>query len=213
MAILLKHVFARSSSVLLPQRMVSIYSKMSRHYLKLRLCATRNFSTGSFMKIIWCFFLGIYFVFFSGESCNSQLVAQTVQTPSDSSVANPAKSDSVRTVVRSPRGAMLRSLLVPGWGQFYNGKWFKGILAAGGETGLIANAIIQNQYATRATTKLEKEFYQDNRRLVLWWLGAVLLYSIADAYVDAQLDSFDESPKLSFFGDNKSLRVVCYFYF
>jgi hypothetical protein len=186
---------------------------MRCHNLKSRLCVTRNFSTGSFVRVIWCFFLGMHCAFFSAESCNSQLFAQTVQAPSDSSVANPAKTDSVGTVVRSPRGAMLRSLMVPGWGQFYNGKWFKAMLAAGGEIGLITNAVIQNQYATRATTKLEKEFYQDNRRLALWWLGAVVLYSIADAYVDAQLNSFDESPNLTFYSDKKSLRVAFCLYF
>ena len=92
---------------------------------------------------------------------------------------------------------MLRSLVLPGWGQFYNGKWFKGILIGGTEVGLIANAIIQNQYAVQAESELEKEFYQENRSLSIWWLGATLLYSITDAFVDAHLYNFDDSPNLS----------------
>jgi len=63
--------------------------------------------------------------------------------------------------------------------------------------GLIANAIIQNQWAVQSKTLVEKEFYQNNRGLSLWWLGAVVLYSIGDAYVDAHLYQFDESEDLS----------------
>ena len=100
-------------------------------------------------------------------------------------------------VSKSPRGAMLRSLVVPGWGQFYNGKWFKGILIGGTEIGLITNAVIQNQLAVQSETELEKEFYQENRSLSIWWLGAAILYSITDAFVDAHLYNFDDSPNLS----------------
>jgi len=106
-----------------------------------------------------------------------------------------ATADSSKT--KSPRGAMLRSIFVPGWGQFYNGKWFKGVLIAGTEIGLVANAIIQNQYAVHSTTLLEKEFYVNNRNLSFWWLAGAILYSAVDAYVDAQLYHFDESPDLS----------------
>ncbi len=100
-------------------------------------------------------------------------------------------------ITKSPRGAMLRSLVVPGWGQFYNGKWFKGILIGGTEIGLIVNAVIQDHYAVIAETELEKEFYRDNKSLSIWWLGAAILYSITDAYVDAHLYNFDDSPNLS----------------
>lgn len=111
-------------------------------------------------------------------------------TPPDS-----ASTDSSKT--KSPRGAMLRSIFVPGWGQFYNGKWFKGIIIAGTEIGLVANAVMQNQYAVHSTTLLEKEFYVNNRNLSFWWLAGAILYSAVDAYVDAQLYHFDESPDLS----------------
>src|SRR5439155_1609948 len=37
-----------------------------------------------------------------------------------------------------PRWVMLRSLVVPGWGQLYNGSWFKALAVAGGEVGLVA---------------------------------------------------------------------------
>lgn len=98
---------------------------------------------------------------------------------------------------KSPKGAMIRSLIIPGWGQFYNGKWFKGLVIGGTEIGLITNAVIQNQMAVKAVDQLEKEFYQENRSLSIWWLGAAVLYSITDAFVDAHLYDFDDSPELS----------------
>lgn len=122
------------------------------------------------------------------------------QKPDSTIVETLTQSDSVSTdssKTKSPRGAMLRSIFVPGWGQFYNGKWFKGIVIAGTEIGLVANAVIQNQYAVNSTTLLEREFYVNNRNLSFWWLAGAILYSAVDAYVDAQLYHFDESPDLS----------------
>jgi hypothetical protein len=107
--------------------------------------------------------------------------------------AAPAAKDSVK----SPTGAMLRSLAVPGWGQWYNGKKFKAVLAAGGELGLVVDAIWLNQMAVRATNEYDRLYYQDNRSLAIWWLAGVILFSMADAYVDAHLYKFDESPVLS----------------
>jgi len=127
------------------------------------------------------------------------------QPPADSLAVSPV-ADSSKTVERqnsesmgkkSPRGAMIRSILLPGWGQFYNGKWFKGILVAGTEIGLVVNAMIQNDFANKAQDKLERDFYIDNRNLSYWWLAAVILYSMTDAYVDAHLYDFDESTSLS----------------
>lgn len=102
-------------------------------------------------------------------------------------------------VSKNPTGAMLRSIVVPGWGQFYNDKWLKGIVIAGAEIGLIANAVVLNQWAKEAETDDERYFYLDNRNLSFWLLGATILYSMTDAYVDAHLFNFDDSPDLSFF--------------
>ena len=106
--------------------------------------------------------------------------------------AQQAKPDSSK----SPKSAMLKSFLVPGWGQFYNGKKLKGVIIAGGEIALLANAIALNQYAQSAETELDRLYYADNRNLSLWWLGAVIIYSMVDAYVDAHLYAFDEDVRL-----------------
>lgn len=111
-----------------------------------------------------------------------------------------ADSASIRLTPKkkNPTGAMLRSLVVPGWGQFYNGKYWKAALAFGAETGLIATAIYWNQQAVQAPPNSnDRLFYRNNRNTAVWFLAGTILLSMLDAYVDAQLSDFDESPDLS----------------
>ena len=98
---------------------------------------------------------------------------------------------------KSPRTAMICSLTFPGLGQLYNGKKFKALLFFGGEIGLLYNSIYLNQKYKENTDDYVKNFYIENRNLSNWWLVGVVLISILDAYVDAHLYSFDESPDLS----------------
>ncbi len=107
-------------------------------------------------------------------------------------------SASVRpTIKKSPRGAILRSLAVPGWGQYYNRQYFKAALAFGAEAGLVATAIYWNNKANAASDRESKLFYQNNRNTANWFLLGTILLSMLDAYVDASLADFDESPDLS----------------
>ena len=108
-----------------------------------------------------------------------------------------SKNDTLKTSVKSPSGAMIRSLIFPGWGQLYNKKYFKAILAFGAEVGLLANSIYLNQKYVASKTDLDREFYVNNRNLSNWYLLGVILFSMADAFVDAHLSDFDESPDLS----------------
>lgn len=108
-----------------------------------------------------------------------------------------AAADSTRTVTKSPKGAMLRSMIFPGWGQWYNQKRLKAVVVFGAEVGLLTNSIYLNQKCQASQTTLEREFYINNRNLSNWWLLGVILFSMADAFVDAHLYHFDESPELS----------------
>ncbi len=108
------------------------------------------------------------------------------------------KDDTIKVSVKSPTGAMIRSMIIPGWGQLYNKKIFKAILVFCVETGLVANSIYLNQKYKASKTDLEREFYINNRNLSNWWLVGAILFSMADAFVDAHLSDFDESPDLSF---------------
>ena len=111
-----------------------------------------------------------------------------------------APPDTLHVRRKSPTGAMLRSLAFPGWGQFYNAKYAKALLAFGIETGLALSASYQNDQMRRYEKKGDTEaakFFRNDRNRMLWWLAGFMLLSMGDAYVDAHLFDYDISPDLS----------------
>ncbi len=106
----------------------------------------------------------------------------------------PVPADRDTTMSKNPTGAMIRSAVFPGWGQWYNGKKWKAALVFAVEVGLVANAVRLNQKVVKSTRQDEREFWQDQRNLQFWWLLAAKLLSMLDAYIDAHLADFDESP-------------------
>ncbi len=98
---------------------------------------------------------------------------------------------------RSPRGAMLRSAVFPGWGQFYNHKRIKAALVFGVEAFFITSAILRNQEVVASTDPVLRSYWTDQRNNMVWALLATRLLSMLDAYVDAHLSDFDDSPDLS----------------
>ncbi|MDL1874642.1 hypothetical protein FBQ85_05635 [Cytophagia bacterium CHB2] len=119
------------------------------------------------------------------------------QTPSSDSLDSRAAS--AVSHKKSPSGAALRSLVIPGWGQYYNGKKIKAGLAFAGEAGLLGMALHWNSRAAdakRANDETRQLQYEDWRNGCYWGLAALIVYSMLDAYVDAQLSDFDESPVL-----------------
>jgi hypothetical protein len=99
----------------------------------------------------------------------------------------PAAPDS-SVAMPSPRGAMLRSIVLPGWGQWYNGRRFKAALAAGTEWTLIGMTIYEQRQWSR-TGIITHETRRNNYQ---WFLGLAIMLSMTDAYVDAYLHRFDE---------------------
>ncbi len=107
----------------------------------------------------------------------------------------------------APRWVMMRSLLVPGWGQLHNGSWLKALLLGGGEVALIVGIVRDNDsldglrtVAERARVEADEATYNAavqayNDRLDRltsreWLLGGVLVYALADAFVDAHFRDF-----------------------
>ena len=123
-----------------------------------------------------------------------------------------SRTDSVR--LPDPTGAMIRSWVFPGWGQWYNGKKWKAGLVFAAETGLAAYAVYQNWLAANESDPTLRFYYEDRRNLALWWLAGIALFSGLDAYVDAHLAGFDVSEDLtlrpetgSHFGVRVELRL------
>ena len=89
-------------------------------------------------------------------------------------------ADSV--TVKSPMGALVRSMVVPGWGQWYNEQPIKGAVIF--STGLFLGGAMMYEQQRTLDHKQRNTYF-------LWFLG-VFLYNIADAYVDAHLYGFEE---------------------
>jgi hypothetical protein len=106
----------------------------------------------------------------------------------------------------SPRGALVRSTLVPGWGQLYNHRWIKGLLFAAGRIYLgwravdehrLARDLEEEALALEDPAARDRKWREHNRALVrrddfIWYSAYALLFTMAEAYVDAALMEFDD---------------------
>lgn len=110
------------------------------------------------------------------------------------------KNDSVFVMTKSPLGAVLRSAVLPGWGQIYNESYIKAPIIWGIIGGLAAGWIHNNNKFKEnrdlfIQTGIEqfrtlRTFYQDQRDLVSIYIGLTYLLNLIDAYVDASLFDF-----------------------
>jgi uncharacterized protein DUF5683 len=105
-----------------------------------------------------------------------------------------------------PYRVMLRSAVLPGWGQAYNGKYWKTVIVVGGEGFLIYKALQELGKENDAIALLstlepgtpEYDAAQEARDThynlkvnYIWWTIAAHLLQMADAYVDAHLADFE----------------------
>ena len=157
------------------------------NYLKL--------SAKTIIKLI----LLILFLHLSTECASAQV------QPLDS---NSVKIDTSKFVMKkSAWGAVLRSAVVPGFGQFYNESYWK-IPVVWGFLGWFAyqwntsnNSYINyrdlyngslNQNSSGNSSYLSlREFYRDQRDLFAVFFSLAYLLNLIDAYVDAHLFDFD----------------------
>lgn len=131
------------------------------------------------------------------------------------------------TVLQNPRKAVLRSAVIPGWGQARNKKWWKVPLVYGGFVGLglvynfnnqfYKEFLLESQYRKANQSIAQdnrflyaqykgisddqiysaKDFYRRNRDLTLYSTFGFYLLQMVDAYIDAKLATFDVSDDLS----------------
>jgi len=123
--------------------------------------------------------------------------------------ARQAESDPrLRPTFQQPRWVMMRSLAVPGWGQFHNHAWWKGIAVAAGEVALISGVVHDERLLTDLKREVDAEQAEgdqagyadavnrynttlENSTAKRWWLGGLLAFSMIDAYIDAHFIGFD----------------------
>jgi hypothetical protein len=92
----------------------------------------------------------------------------------------------------APWRVMLRSFLLPGWGQLYNRQWLKAGIVIAGEGTLIGIYGVYSYRAAHARDVNERENDINVRQGALWYGAGVVLLSMIDAYVDAHLYRFKE---------------------
>jgi len=97
----------------------------------------------------------------------------------------------------SPRGALIRSAVLPGWGQLYTEHYLKsaGFLAA--HAYLAYRFYEKNQDLGDIRDETKKARAEFNRNTWAWRFLAAYLLCITDAYVDAHLAGFPEDNGLS----------------
>jgi hypothetical protein len=108
-----------------------------------------------------------------------------------------------------PTGALLRSAILPAWGQVYNKQYFKAVLYGGTEIALVMTTAHywkqmdshqRNFLNSSDRTYQAQEFFyfqnsRDNRNLFLWFTGLTFFISMFDAYVDAHFADFNQKDK------------------
>lgn len=101
---------------------------------------------------------------------------------------------------KSPLGAVLRSAVIPGWGQFYNESYWKVPIVWGITGWLVYGYIYSNNFyqdyksdyifSPTADNLRFRNFYRDQRDLFAIYIGIAYLLNLIDAYVDAHLFDF-----------------------
>ncbi len=134
----------------------------------------------------------VLFIFFT------QIIYSQENKHSEEVISN---KDSIYVMSKSPWGAVLRSAILPGWGQIYNESYWKAPVVWGFAAYFIAIWIQNNnKYVTNRDLfiqspevnrfRLLRDFYRDQRDLFAIYLGITYFLNLVDAYVDAQLFDF-----------------------
>ena len=92
----------------------------------------------------------------------------------------------------TPRGALWRSALVPGWGQWRNGRHIKAVLFSAAAAGFAGAGISETRNLNRALAS-ERQAVAGRRNTRLLLFVATATFSALDAYVDAHLADFGVS--------------------
>ena len=116
-------------------------------------------------------------------------------------------SDSGFVMKKSPMGAMLRSAVLPGWGQLYNDAYWKIPVVWGVSSWFIYlwidrndnylfykdlyNKSLSESSNGNSQYKNVRDFYRDDRDLYAIYIGLTYFLNLIDAYVDAHLFDFD----------------------
>ncbi len=95
--------------------------------------------------------------------------------------------------LKSPWGAVSRSAMLPGWGQLYNGSYWK----AAGYFLTDAYFIYKIREADVAYHRDGSSTLREERSRYSWYFGIAYLMTMADAYAGAYLYKFEKAMKMT----------------
>ncbi len=90
----------------------------------------------------------------------------------------------------SPRTAMLRSAVLPGWGQLSNDRPLKGLLFGAAAAVSLGNAIAEARALAAAVTPAQHQDRAARRNTRFLFLAVTATLAAVDAFVDAHLADF-----------------------
>lgn len=105
--------------------------------------------------------------------------------------ATETEADSTRTdSLPSAHGALLRSAMLPGWGQFYNGRPVKGLFFGAASATALTAVVVEHRRIRSAPTPEEHQDRTARRNSRLLYFALSVALAAIDAYVDAHLADF-----------------------
>ena len=105
--------------------------------------------------------------------------------------ATEVETDSTRTdTLPSAHGALLRSAVLPGWGQFYNGRPIKGLFFGAASATALTAVVVEHRRIRAAPTPEEHQNRIARRNSRLLYCALSVALAAIDAYVDAHLADF-----------------------
>jgi hypothetical protein len=121
-------------------------------------------------------------------------------------------------ISKSAKTAMLLTTFIPGGGQFYTQRYFKGIAIGGLQSYLVyrefQTQLKINELGRETNLTPEQQILLDDkleeRRNLGWWMTLVWSIAILDAYVDAKLYGFESELSIDERGSPKvalSLKI------
>ena len=109
--------------------------------------------------------------------------------------ATKVEADSTRTdSLPSAHGALLRSAVLPGWGQFYNGRPVKGLFFGAASATALTAVVVEHRRIRSAPTPEEHQDRTARRNGRLLYFALSVALAAIDAYVDAHLADFGAVP-------------------
>ncbi len=139
-----------------------------------------------------CGWASLVFVLFAGRpACATEVEADSTRTDS----------------LPSAHGALLRSAVLPGWGQFYNGRPVKGLFFGAASATALASVVVEHRRIRSAPTPEEHQDRTARRNNRLLYFALSVSLAAIDAYVDAHLADFGAAMQVEMQRDKAWLRL------